>query len=331
MKVLVVIVNYKVTDLTLDCLASLAPEVASVPGSHVALVENGTSPADAQRLADAIHQNHWSDWVTLTSLPINLGFTGGNNAAIRPALASADPPQYVHLLNADTIVRPGALKALVDFMDQNPTVGIAGSRLEDPDGTPQVSAFRFQNFINEFESNSRWRSLSILFRNFRVGLPIPTANTQVPWLAGASMIIRREVLTAIGPLDEGYYTYFDDIDYCLQAQRAGWPTWYVPNSRVVHLVGRTTGITVKHQRPKRRPQYWFDARRRFFLKSYSPLHAALADLGLIAGLSLWKLKSTLLRLPDPNPEHFLTDAARHSVFRQGFKLRDVQNPAMAAP
>lgn len=140
MKVLVVIVNYKVTDLTLDCLASLPPEVASVPGSHVALVENGTSPADAQRLADAIHRNHWSDWVTLTSLPINLGFTGGNNAAIRPALASDNPPQYVHLLNADTIVRPGALKALVDFMDQNPTVGIAGSRLEDPDGTPQVSA-----------------------------------------------------------------------------------------------------------------------------------------------------------------------------------------------
>ncbi|NWM35105.1 glycosyltransferase, partial [Escherichia coli] len=78
-------------------------------------------------------------------------FTGGNNVVIGPALKSATPPQYVLLLNADTVVRPNAFRALVDFMDRHPDVGIAGSRLEDPDGTPQRSAFRFQSPLGEFE------------------------------------------------------------------------------------------------------------------------------------------------------------------------------------
>ena len=86
-------------------------------------------------------------------LDINLGFTGGNNAILRTAMQSADPPQYFLLLNSDTIVRPNAFKALVDFMDQNPKIGIAGSRLEEPDGTPQRSALRFQSPLGEFEGN----------------------------------------------------------------------------------------------------------------------------------------------------------------------------------
>src|SRR6202035_1317311 len=85
----------------------------------------------------------------------NMGFAGGNNAAIRPSLAAPRPPDYVLLLNSDTVVRPGALGALVDFMERHPGVGIAGSRLEDPDGTPQRSAFRFPTALSELEEGFR--------------------------------------------------------------------------------------------------------------------------------------------------------------------------------
>src|SRR5438105_11212324 len=113
MKLLVVIVNYRVAHLTIDCLHSVASEIASVPGTHVAVCENGTGDDSAERIGKAITDNGWGAWCSLTAIHPNLGFTGGNNVILRPALQSTDPPQYVLLLNADTIVRPGTLKALV--------------------------------------------------------------------------------------------------------------------------------------------------------------------------------------------------------------------------
>ena len=91
------------------------------------------------------------------------------------------------------------------------------------------------------------------------------------------------MLEQIGLLDEGLYTYFDDPDICLRAARAGWETWYVPESRVIHLGGASTGVT-GNRPPARRPAYWYQARRRFFLKNYGACYTALADAAFILGL-----------------------------------------------
>src|ERR1700675_2378427 len=168
MRLSVVIANYKVAHLTIECLRSVAEEIGRVPDTRVAVCENGTGDDSAQRIQSAIDENRWATWCTLTTLDINLGFTGGNNAVLRAALQSADPPQYFLLLNADTIVRPNAFKALVDYMDQNPTVGIAGSRLEDHDGTPQRSAFRFQSPLSTLEENMRLGLVSRLLSRWTV-------------------------------------------------------------------------------------------------------------------------------------------------------------------
>jgi N-acetylglucosaminyl-diphospho-decaprenol L-rhamnosyltransferase len=326
-KLLVVIVNYRVAHLAIDCLHSVAAELGPVPDTHVAVCENGTGDDSAQRIQQAIDENGWANWCTLTALNINLGFTGGNNAILRPAVHSANPPQYFLLLNADTIVRPNAFKALVDFMDQNPKVGIGGSRLEDPDGTPQRSAFRFQSPLGEFEGNLKLGLVSRLFKRWIVAPPVVDQTFETDWVSGASMIIRREVLEDIGLLDEGYYTYFDDIDFCFNARKKGWPTWYVPTSRVVHLVGQSTGVT---SRPKRFPPYLFEARRRYFLKNHGPLYAAMVDACMIIGLSLWRLRVLLTGKEDTTAPHLLGDSIQHSVFVKGFKLQDVQNPALAS-
>src|SRR4051812_24700083 len=124
-KLLVVIVNYRVAHLTIDCLQSVAEEIRRLDGIEVAVCENGTGDDSAERIQKAIDTNGWGSWCKLTVQKINLGFTGGNNIILRPALQSNDPPEYFLLLNADTIVRPNAFKALVDFMDQHPQVGIA--------------------------------------------------------------------------------------------------------------------------------------------------------------------------------------------------------------
>ncbi len=140
------------------------------------------------------------------------------------------------------------------------------------------------------------------------------------------MIIRSEVLRDIGLLDEGFYTYFDDIDFCFNARKAGWPTWYVPASRVVHLGGRATGVRLSG--PKRLPPYLFEARRRYFLKNHGVFYAAMADTAMIIGLGLWKLRVILTGKADTNPPHLLSDTIRHSVFLKGFEVKQVQNPAL---
>jgi N-acetylglucosaminyl-diphospho-decaprenol L-rhamnosyltransferase len=248
---------------------------------------------------------------------------------LRHALQSSDQPQYVFLLNADTLVRPRALKALVQFMDEHRKVGIAGSAQEYPDGTPHHSAFRFHTPLSEFEGNLKLGLVSRLLKGWVVALPNVNRACKVDWVSGASMIVRREVFNDIGLLDEGYYTHFEDVDFCFNAGKAGWMVWSVPSSLIMHLAGQSTGLTVRN--PKRRPAYFFEARRRYFLKNHNPAYAAMADAGLIVGLALWRLRVVLTGKEDPNPPFLLRDSIRHSVFLTGFKVREVQNPAQVRP
>jgi N-acetylglucosaminyl-diphospho-decaprenol L-rhamnosyltransferase len=324
MKLFVVVVCYRVPDLTIDCLRSLSRELERVPGARVGVCENGTGGDAPERLARAIEENGWSSWCELTVVYPNRGFTGGNNLVVRPLLKSADPPEYVLLLNADTIVLERALEALVQFMDDHPEAGIAGSQLLSPSGAVQASPFRFQNALSELDRGLR---LGIVSKLLSSGNPVQTTTAhRADWVSGASMILRRSMLDQIGLLDEGLYTYFDDIDICLRAQRAAWETWYVPQSRIIHIEGASTGLNGREL--KRLPAYWFEARRRFFLKNYGGLHTALADGAFLCGCATWRLRRWIQRKRDTDPPHLLADAFRHSVFCSGFELRNVRNPLL---
>ena len=145
-----------------------------------------------------VRQEQMEDWVTIEPLPRNGGFAYGNNAAIRPALASDQPPDYVLLLNPDTVVRPGAIPSLLKFLAAHPQVGMAGSRLEDPDGTPQRSAFRFPTIAGELDKTLRFGPVSRIFHRYIVAPPVSPQDTATDWVAGASLLVRREVFEAIG-------------------------------------------------------------------------------------------------------------------------------------
>lgn len=318
----IVIVNYRTPGLTIDCLASLEPELQTLPGARVVVVEGGSGDDSAERLQQSITQNGWASWVTLDVREDNAGFAGGNNAAIVPALAESPPPEFILLLNPDTVVRPGAIASLLNFMDTNPRAGLAGSRLEDPDGTPQQSAFRFPSVASEFESTFRLGPVSRLLKNRLVAMPVSDTPHRCDWLAGASLIVRREVFDAVGPLDADYFMYFEETDFCLAAHRAGFEAWYVPESRVVHLVGQASGVTAKNdtaQPAKRRPAYWFESRKRYFVKNHGKLVALLADALWIAGFSFWRTRVKLTGAADRDPAKLWGDFIRHSVFVRGFK------------
>jgi GT2 family glycosyltransferase len=311
-ELLIVIVNYRTAELTIDCLRSLSEEVAAVPKTHVVVVDNQSGDNSVEAIAQAIDSHGWS-WASLMPSHQNGGFAAGNNLAIYPALTSERPPRYFLLLNPDTVVRPGAVQALVEFMDAHPIVGIAGSRLEDPDGTPQRSAFRFPSLWSELDSGLRWGVVSRLLQAWTVAPPVPDQAEPADWVAGASMIVRREVFEQAGLMDDGYFMYYEEVDFCLQAQEIGWDCWYVPASRVVHLVGQSSGVTVTKQRPKRRPTYWFESRQRYFLKNYGWMYAAFADVFWMTGYAIWQWRSRLQGKPVVDPPYLLNDFCRTSI------------------
>ena len=232
-------------------------------------------------------------------------------------MASPDPPEYVLLLNADTVVAPDAISRLVRFMNEHRQAGIAGTRLEFADGRPQGSPFRFPSVASEFDRGLGIGLISRWLSKWAACPAKPLAASRVDWVAGASMIIRRDVIEAVGPLDEGYFAYFEDTDYCLNARRAGWETWYVPESLIVHFEGSSSGVRAPAK--TRLPAYWFQARRWYFLKNYGALYAGLADAAFLLGCALGWLRRKIQRRGDPNPSHLFVDSLSHSVFLTGFR------------
>ncbi len=283
MKCLVVIVCYKAVDLTIDCLRSLEPEIPTVPGTKVAVCENGTGPEAVRALEEAIAANGWSDWIELTAIHPNRGFTGGNNAILEPALASENPPDYFLLLNADTIVRPGALKQLIDAADAAPEVGIIGPRLEGEDGEPQVSAFRFHRPLSELIRAADTGPITRVFAGHEVVIGVPNEPMDVEWVSFACALVRRQVFQAVGTFDEGYFLYFDDPDLCRRADAAGWTVRHWPSARVVHLCGQSNPLVERERLKTRRPSYFYVSRTRYFAKYYGRSGLAAANMLWLVG------------------------------------------------
>jgi GT2 family glycosyltransferase len=320
MNVLIIVVNYKSAGLTIDALASVEGQLASVAPARVVVVDNESGDGSYERLTQVVAERNWGDWVTVIAAGRNGGFAFGNNAGLAYARAHWPKPRYVHLLNPDTVVRPDGLRTLVAFMDANPSVGIAGSRLEEPDGTPQRSAFRFPSALGELESLARIGPISRLLSRWVPAPPIPTTAGPTDWVAGASMIIRNEVFDAIGLLDDKYFMYYEEVDFILRAAQAGWPCWYAPESRVVHLVGQTSGVTDPKQSRRRRPTYWFNSRRRYMVTHLGRPGAVLADLAFVTGVALWTAKRIVSHEADDTPERLLPDFVKNSVLVKGFDV-----------
>lgn len=311
-RILVVVVNYRTAVLASRCVRALAAERTALPGLRATVVDNGSGDGSEGHLAAALREDGLDAWVTLMALERNLGFAGGNNRAIAPALRAPDPPAYVVLLNPDAEVRPGALRRLVAFMEAHPEAGIAGSRIEHEDGTPQHSAFRFPNWLGEFARATQTGPVERALARFVVTPErVPDDAGPADWVSGACMIVRRSVFERVGLLDEGYFLYFEETDFCGAAARAGFRCYYVPESRVVHHLAQSTRLN--YHREGRRPGYWFESRRRYFVKNRGRAYAIASDLAWLLGHGVARLRRALERRPGNDPPHLLSDFVRHSA------------------
>jgi N-acetylglucosaminyl-diphospho-decaprenol L-rhamnosyltransferase len=306
--VLVVIVNYRTPALAVDAAFALAGEVRARGDVHVVIVDNASGDGSAEAIAAGIAERGMGEWCTAHPVTRNGGFSAGNNAGVAWHVAQTGTlPRFAWLLNPDTIAEPGALTALVDFLEAHPKVGIAGSRCLEPDGTVWPSAFRFMSPATEFNSAISFGPVARLLGNAFVTPPQPNEPAPAQWVSGTSMMVRRELIERIGPMDEGYFLYFEETDYCARAAAAGFSIWSVPTSRVVHLGGQSTGVTGAARAAKRRPRYWFASRARFFLYRYGALRTHLANLVWLAGYPLGRAIAAVRSRPNDDPPRFWLD------------------------
>ena len=313
-KTAIIIVNYRTPGLVVDCLHSLSAEVRGEPDCRVIVVDNASGDGSADHIGTAIKAAGWT-WAELLPQERNGGFAFGNNIAIRKLLRSNNPPAYFHLLNPDTYIRPGAVSKLIDFMDAHPRVGIAGSRLEYPDGSPQCAAFHFHGILSELERGLRLGLVSKLLERWMVA-PLPRdVPHRTDWVNGASMMVRREVFDSIGLLDESFFLYYEETDFCRRARHAGWSCWHAPQSRVVHLEGQSTGVTGASAKRKRLPSYLFDSRRRYFRKHHGAGYEFLANLAYTGCYALWRFRKWLQFKEDQDPPGYLKDFVRNALLK----------------
>ena len=342
MNLAIIIVNYRTGALTVDCLRSIAAD-GWLPGrGRVIIVDNASGDDSCEVIGQALAVNRWTEWVELIPAQRNGGFAYGNNVGIRAAFATSalrpltsdlrhptsaldlalppslsrqsairnpqsDIPDYVLLLNPDTVVRPGVIETLVRFMEKHPEAGICGGRLLDAQGRPQCSGFRFPSILGELENGCRLGVLTRLLSNYVTSRPLCDTATEVDWVSGAALMIRREVIEQIGLLDERYFMYYEEVDYCRGAKAAGWEVWHVPQAGIVHLEGAASGV--KEPR-KPRPTYWYDSRRRYYSKHHGRLYAAAAELAFQAGYLTWRLRRPVQGKPDTDPRGRMRDGWR---------------------
>ena len=327
-RVAVVIVSYRSAALTVDCLRSLVSERAQAGIELKVLVVDNAS-GDTPEIAAAVQREGWSDWVTLVEAPRNGGFAYGNNLGFAHAVRLWDP-HYLHMLNPDTRVKPGAVRELVEFLERTPGAGIAGSSFENGDGSDWPIAFRFGSMLSELESGLRLGLASRLLRRWRVARVMDKTAQPIEWCAGASMMLRRAMLASIGGLDERFFLYFEETEFCWRARNAGFQTWYVPASRVIHIAGQSTKLTERDAAPRRLPDYWFESRRRYFQLTLGLPQAALTDVLTLAAGALGQLKLILQGRRQEIVPGYLSDVWRHSVLhRKNRMLAAPQTPRLA--
>jgi len=312
----IVIVNFRTPTLVIACLESIDAERTRVPRLRAIVVDNDSGDGSTDLIERVVREREWS-WVVLLRSQTNGGFGAGNNLGIAWVLDQPKSADLVWLLNPDTRVLPSAAQALARFMAATPAAGIAGSALLEGDGQPWPFAFRFPSVLGEIERGFRWKVISRLLRNNATIRRMGRECEKVDWVSGASFVIRRSLLERGLRFDEGYFLYFEETDLCLRARREGWECWYVPDSVVLHIAGQSTGVTDKNAAPRRLPSYWYQSRRRYFVKNHGRLYGILADLGWMGGHLFARAKQFLKTAPNPDPPKLLTDFLRHSSLLPG--------------
>jgi N-acetylglucosaminyl-diphospho-decaprenol L-rhamnosyltransferase len=245
----VIVVNWNVKELLRDCLQSLSWAVVHDLSTEIIVVDSASTDGSAEMVRTEFPQ------LTLIASDQNLGYAGGNNTGV--AAASG---RYLLLLNPDTIVQPDSLARLVEFLETHPQAGAVGPQLQWSDGTLQSSRRRFPTLGSLFWESTllgQWFPQNRYIQAYHFTDRRVDQTQAVDWVVGAAVMIRRETWQQVGPLDESFFMYFEETDWCKRAALAEWQTWYLPDAQITHFEGKSSeqviaARTLRFQRSKLR-------------------------------------------------------------------------------
>lgn len=327
-RLLVVILNYRTADMTLRAAETALADMPK-ENAELVIVDNASGDGSDALLAQAIAARGWDAGkrVRLISAPSNGGFGAGNNIAMRAGMSDGSAPDFVHVVNSDAFLDPGCIAGLRDHLQKHPRAGLAGSHVRGEDDQPHSTAFRFPSVAGEFEGAVRFGPITRLLSSSVVAPPLPSVAAPVDWVAGASVMMRWEMLAEIGLFDEDYFLYYEETDLCLRAARAGWECWFVPQARCIHIGSVSTGL----KEAQRTPRYWFDSRRRYFTKNHGRTYATLALLARLAGGGLHHLRCLVTGRSPEDEGGFYRDLAEHALTarRSALTAKDLNSRPVA--
>ncbi|WP_438434753.1 glycosyltransferase family 2 protein [Gorillibacterium sp. sgz500922] len=269
----IIILNYKTRRLTLDAVASVYQSVTDY-AFEIILVDNASGDGLLEEAAD-----RYPEIVRIANAE-NVGFARANNQGMRAARG-----RYLLLLNSDTVVEPDTLDEMVRFMDRHPQVGASGCKILLPDGqldkackrgfpTPSASFYYAFGISRLFPKNPK-------YNGYQMGHLDPDLSQPIDCLVGAFLMVRREAYEQVGGLDEAFFMYGEDIDWCYRIKQAGWENWYHPAVRIIHYKGASS-----RRKPVKIVYEFHRAMALFHRKHYAKKYSALTNLAVYAGIGV---------------------------------------------
>ncbi|MCR3759869.1 glycosyltransferase family 2 protein [Clostridium felsineum] len=302
----IIIVNYNTEDLLRNCLNSIKETVENVE-YEVIVTDNDSKDGSVKMMKNEF------PWVKLIESKVNGGFAYANNLAIKQSSG-----KYIFLLNSDTVLLKDVIEKMIKYMNENKVVGLLGPKLLNRDMTHQTSVSGFPTFKREFYHIYKLKNiLKIpLLKKVILGMSGKIGSKdveqymmnfkkidqprEVQVLVGAALLVRREVIDKIGMLDERYFMYYEEIDFCYQASKAGFKAVYYPHGEIIHYIGQSSNkikdITFYER---------YKSMIKYFRKNHGKFKEILVRINLVFGLT-FRMIGNIILLPFKRDRYILS-------------------------
>lgn len=269
----VIIVNYNAGEFLKACVESIYKETKDLP-FDIWVVDNNSFDNSIRAIKNCFPDVH------VIENTRNVGFAKANNIAI--SKTNAD---YILMLNPDTLIKENAIGKTVKFMEENPKIGIAGCKVLNEDGTlqlacrrsiptPKIAFWRLTGLSFLFPKSRAMARYNLTYLN-------PNKPNKVDAVSGAFLMIRKKVIDEIGVLDENFFMYGEELDWCLRATKAGWLVMYYPNAKIIHYKGRCSKFNTRKATLE-----FYRAMYLFHKKHFAKRHSTIINYIIYTGIIL---------------------------------------------
>ncbi len=284
-RVAVSIINYRTADLTIAAVKSARDDLGDRSDARIVVVDNASGDGSAEAIETWMAETG-DPRLSLVRSSRNSGFSAGHNQGLN-AVPGAE---YYLILNSDALLHPGFFDAILAAADSHPEAGLFAPEIDGGDDEIQHSCFRAHGPASELIRAARTGIVSRILARHVIHLPLPPDPEKIEWASFACILLRSEMIDDIGQMDDGYFLYFEDSEYCVRARRGGWKIMPVPGARATHFRGGSGPIKTLSEERKRLPPFYWRARNRFLRQTHGPLGPVTTNLAWCLGRVICRMR-----------------------------------------